>query len=644
MKLIHYISFCIVFIFNTIDVAVAQNRTVTDSLESAFVISKNHQEKALILFELSNYWSYRDTAVAFNKLSLSDRYIGQNEYLKALRTFYTAGIWFGHNNSLSESLYLKADSLLLMYNTKEAYEYRAKAWHNFATIQQMKGDNTTFLNLTINKCIPIAELSGNQSLISGYYSDIGIIFNNMKEYEKAITYFEKALNILEKANIKDENYIWGQLNLSESYLRTSQIDKAKVTLNEAESTLKSLPESQFNSILSLHKARYENAVGNHLKSYQLLEEGIAFASHMNLDFDVLNMTYEKIQMQKKNGLLLDAKNGLEALLNKKKYLANKNNHLHFLTEIIDIESQLGNYKKALAYQQQYQTIKDSLQADNEKTHLLDIEMKYNASEKEKQLLILQNKSNKSKLVFWAATIILILTTLFLVYVIVQRKKKSKQALEHLERQKKDEVEKALKIGEQQERIRLAKELHDGLGGQIIGVKIKLENVIENHPDSTLSNVVGHLDSVLNELRQTARNLMPETLTKFGLKEALSDFCLNLNQKNIKIVFYHQNLHKIEDTQHQINIYRIIQELVGNSLRHANATKILVQCTYQNELLLIDVEDNGKGFDKHTNIRNLGLNNIETRVKSLNGRLTIDTEPNKGTTVSIEAQINNSNKR
>lgn len=615
----------------------AQERTVADSLEVVLAQSRDYQEKARLLFKLSDYWSYRDTAIAKQKLVLSDKYIGTDAYLKAAKKFYEAGIHFGYDNPKSEYLYLQADSLLQEYNTREAYEYRAKAWHNFAAIQQMKGDNKTFLDLTLNKCIPIAELSGNKSLLAGYYADIGIIFNNMKEYGKAISYFEKALSIL--ADDKGENYIWTNLNLSESYLRLRQSENTKKALDNAENALVSLPESQYNSLFFLHKARYENASDNPQKAYGLLEEGIAFATMMNLDFDVLNMTYEKIQMQKENGQLAHAKQGLEALLGNPKYLEHKRNHLNFLREIIAVETSLGNYKEALAHQQLLQAISDSIQAENEKTQLLDMEMRYDAAEKERQLLILRNKSDKNKFIFWSAAIILVFTTLFLAYVIVQRKKKSQQTLEMLERQKKGEVEKALKDGEQQERIRLAKELHDGLGGQITGVKMKLENAAETTPNPMLDNAITHLDSVLNELRQTARNLMPETLTKFGLKEALTDFCLNLNQKNVKISFYDQNLNEIKDPQYQINIYRIVQELVGNALRHANATEILVQCTYQNGLLLIDVEDDGKGFDIQSNTRNLGLNNIENRVKSLNGTITFDTEPDKGTTVSIEAQIN-----
>ena len=86
------------------------------------------------------------------------------------------------------------------------------------------------------------------------------------------------------------------------------------------------------------------------------------------------------------------------------------------------------------------------------------------------------------------------------------------------------------------------------------------------------------------------------------------------------------------------MYRIVQELVNNALKHASATEILLQCTLESGLLLISIEDNGKGFDVATTKRNMGLSNIEMRVKFLKGKMNIDTHPGKGVSVNIECKV------
>lgn len=193
-------------------------------------------------------------------------------------------------------------------------------------------------------------------------------------------------------------------------------------------------------------------------------------------------------------------------------------------------------------------------------------------------------------------------------------------------------------GEEYERERLAKDLHDGLGGRLTAIKMNLENQSKISGNPSIEEQVKSLDLALQDLRATARNLMPETLMKFGLKDALKDFCLNMQRDGQKISFYSNNLSNISDKNSQLGIFRIIQELVNNAVKHSAATEILVQCTLENNQLLITVEDNGKGFNPISIKRNIGMNNIEKRVKMLDGTINIDSEKDKGTIINIECKV------
>ena len=93
---------------------------------------------------------------------------------------------------------MKAENLLKTFSSEEAFYYRAKLWHNYGALEQMKGNNMEFLDITLKKCIPLAEKSKNKELLAGYYVDMGMIFNNSKEYDKSIDYIKKAVDILEK--------------------------------------------------------------------------------------------------------------------------------------------------------------------------------------------------------------------------------------------------------------------------------------------------------------------------------------------------------------------------------------------------------------------------------------------------------------
>ena len=163
---------------------------------------------------------------------------------------------------------------------------------------------------------------------------------------------------------------------------------------------------------------------------------------------------------------------------------------------------------------------------------------------------------------------------------------------------------------------------------------------ENH--QAFERSMDMLDSSIKEMRRVAHNMMPEVLVRFGLDVALKDFCNDINQSGaLKLSYQSIGLSEnaIEQTT-SITVYRIVQELINNTMKHAAATSAIVQVTRSNDQISVTVEDDGKGFDASilNQSKGIGWTNIQNRVDFLKGKLDVQTSPGKGTSVLIEFAI------
>jgi signal transduction histidine kinase len=246
---------------------------------------------------------------------------------------------------------------------------------------------------------------------------------------------------------------------------------------------------------------------------------------------------------------------------------------------------------------------------------------------------------------------LIIVAFFAMYRNTQQKKKillreaelNEQKIKELEKEKLLVATRAVMQGEEKERTRLARDLHDSLGGMLSGIKLKISNAMKGNvvlPEDLaiqFENTLGLLDSTIGELRHIANNLMPESLLKFGLKSSLTDFCNRFNEKEKELVifqFYGED--QRFESEIEIAVFRIAQELISNSLKHSEATKIEVQVIVDESRICLQVMDNGVGFVNETAIKKgRGLKNIENRVAALNGQIETQSRPGKGTETMVE---------
>jgi signal transduction histidine kinase len=201
-------------------------------------------------------------------------------------------------------------------------------------------------------------------------------------------------------------------------------------------------------------------------------------------------------------------------------------------------------------------------------------------------------------------------------------------------------------GQEDERGRMARDLHDGLGGLLSGVKLSMNRmkdnlIITNENMAVFERSLDLIDTSIAELRRIAHNMMPEGLISYGLDEALKQYCSSINTNGMLQVTYQSvGLSERMPDAVEITAYRIIQELLNNILKHASATEAMVQIIRDEGRLNIVVEDNGRGFDKNSlkEKKGAGWVNIGARVEYLKGQLELNSEPGKGTQVNIEFNL------
>lgn len=205
-------------------------------------------------------------------------------------------------------------------------------------------------------------------------------------------------------------------------------------------------------------------------------------------------------------------------------------------------------------------------------------------------------------------------------------------------------------GQENERRRIAREIHDGIGPLLSLTKLELDSFIDDFTDSEkdfstekLASIKQTIDSITGDLRDLSHRLMPRLLVEFGLSSAYSNLVhrVNNNTKTRVELYCNFNSDTRFDKEIELNVFRCGQELLNNAVKHAEAEDILIQLIKHDSSLVLMVEDDGIGFEKgdlDQDRLGIGIINIDTRVRSLNGEFLLESRTNMGTTASIEIPI------
>ncbi|MBL0012988.1 MAG: sensor histidine kinase [Flavobacterium sp.] len=253
------------------------------------------------------------------------------------------------------------------------------------------------------------------------------------------------------------------------------------------------------------------------------------------------------------------------------------------------------------------------------------------------------KNKKEKQFYLIVSLLLVVLSFGIWFFFKQRQKIKNKEIITLQQQQEISRLEALIDGEENERRRIAQELHDGLNGDLSAIKYRLsaleDSNLSPNDSENLTKVINMIDESCAQVRSISHNLMPSSIIDYGLAETIREFCIKMNASQpIKIDFQSFGNGIILPKKIETNIYRIIQELITNVLKHSEATEAMVQLNYRDDELFITVEDNGIGLDTTKPSDGIGLKNIKSRIDFLNAQLDVNCS-SIGTSYTISIDLN-----
>jgi signal transduction histidine kinase len=491
------------------------------------------------------------------------------------------------------------------------------------------------------KALPLFEKLGDkasQLLVMGNISNIHACLH---DYDKAIYYREQELamaKVLNDVEIMCDIYY----NIGSCYINKEEHKKSLEYVLKALEIADSIKDPLINPLATIALAIiYSDGFEDYNKAEKYAKEGLRLA--------------EESEMQ---NIIINAKSQLSAIyLVQERYqecdiLASMSyemdttdiaNGLSITENIILANIFLGNKDKAVSFFQKHRSYVERKTVETLHRSIAEMEVQYETEKKE--LRIAEMEKEKVFYIWLGIVGGILLLSLLILFIILHRLAVSKrklaeqqtiiaeQQIKQMEQKQQIVAAQLVMDGETAERTRLARDLHDGLGGMLSVVKLNLTDL------EHLEKARELLDQSINELRRVAHHLMPESLLRYGLKTALDDFCKSV--PNLKFHYFGNESHL--DDRIEVLIYRCAHELVNNAIKYANASTINVQLVQDPDLISLTVEDDGCGFDTETVGSGMGLENLRTRVAAYNGKINFFSSPGKGTEVSVELALQQSTK-
>ena len=618
------------------------NSHYTDSLSTLLRKPLSDTVRAKTLFLLSQYWADLDSAKGMHYAMEALKFNPHGDYYQGEAHYYLGSALFEYDIPRAQHEYMLAEQSLRNIHTREVYALRSKVWHNYGVLAERNGNERSFADILLTRVLPLAIKAKDSTHIGNYYISLGVVFSNIFDYDKSTLYYKKAITIFKSKKSSNDFLVDCYSKIADNYLSKESFVSAKPFLDSAKKLLNLNPQSIYAPSYYLAEGRYYNEIKNWNQALKSFDQGIQIAELFKRYYNATAIMMEQYETYKAQKKYTDAKRILLKIY-QRPYVAEMPENMRLvLHELAHTDSALNNPGAAYNWLRKYTQLTDSLSAKQTSIQIAKLEAKYNYAEREKEILRLNEKAKMQKLLLWGSLIMLLLAMLLFIYFYRQRKMKSEQQLKSLQQQQQIAVTQALLNGEERERGRLARDLHDGLGGMLAGVKINLSEA-EQDESVLLGKVISRLDDSITELRRIARNMMPETLLRSGLETAIKDLCQSVSTDKLNVELQVINIERVLPMQVQIIIYRIIQELFANVVKHSAATEVFLQCSQSGDIFFITMEDNGLGFDAATltgDKKGIGLHNIRTRVEFLQGKLDISSSPKKGTVINIEIVCRN----
>ncbi len=649
MKSFFYFLFLITSIHSLYAQLPTNDQLNSDSLLIVLKEGKNDSIKARAAFHLSKIWINNDSAKGIQYLNLGKELAHNDEFLQAIYRYQTIKSYSNKN---------QVDSILAIfqkYQHSDSWDYTYRLYINRVIwlINQQESDEA--LKLLQNKVLPLVYKLKNKGYQAEVYLEMGRAFINRNMPDKSIEYLKKAIALYESIQPKDQYIIYSLIHslvaLANVYNTleinnevASVIDRAKELLAIAPNTAQQLRVTNVEATHLVQTKQY-NSAEKLIKNTLSNSKGIPEKYLLNLYFQSHKA---KAAMGDHQGALqiLKTSHPIDSvLLNRNKFGAIDLSKL--LPAYATAYENVNDYKKASFYWKRYINHRDSINKDDVAIQVSKLEVQLRTQEKDAVIHNLESEKREASLRLknqhiWngmiASVAFFLLTLLgFIIYIYKNKQKENTNRILQIETDNKLEIAKALLEGEERERQRIGRDLHDGLGGTLAGIRIQLSSSQQKQKAPDVNQAILQLEDSIAEVRRIARNMIPESLIVNGLDTALQDLCVAFSAANLHIEYQSYLLSDNISSSVQTNIYRIVQELLTNACRHSHAQNIIVQCLQNEDVILLTVEDDGQGFemaDIHQ-ISGIGLKNIQRRVEYIQGKINIESKPKEGTTINIE---------
>lgn len=636
-----------------------QNDQYVDSLQNVIASASSAVDSLIPQRLLARHYmrydlekSYNHT-LAFRRISeklkdlhqigVADHYLGliyrlQGKYSESLRHFEAALQQFNSNPETRQSCLGPIFNIGVIYQIVGAYD---KALEYF--YQEL-------------------DLRDSLNIVTGYgntLNSIGVTLKKMGDLDQAQIVFDEALLKAQEAGDRiDFSNIYnnrGSVRELSGDLDGALLDYRMSLTLDIEDKYSSGVASSYQSLAGLYLKNgfLDSAKLYALKAYEM-QNGLGQLR------ELIQCTHELVTISLESGDVDDAWMYAELITPKCEELGVADVLMNNFKLLADIYHRKGEKELEAAALRSQLVWKDSLYNQQAIETARNLQIRYETQEKEQALAALQKENELSSLLIlrqrkWQFLLIAALGLLIFLLVLAirfyQLKIESHRLRADQERILKEkrikEIEANNRIlqmnavlqGQEAERLRIAKDLHDGLGALLSTVKLHFDSVQREIESLSKLNIYRKandlLDNACTEVRRIAHNMMPDALTKLGLVQALEDLLEGLRLKGQKVSLEIINL-KEDDLadETELMVYRIIQELINNITRHAEAGSIIVQLSVHGDELFISVEDDGCGFDVEKTSDGIGLKNLRSRVAYLGGELEIDSKENIGTTTNI----------
>mgnify|MGYP003583577293 CR=1 FL=1 len=498
------------------------------------------------------------------------------------------------------------------------------------------------------KALKTAENFKLHQQISGVCNEIGTLFKKNKDLKNALAYYQRALQEASLAN-SDADKANSYNNIGLIYEEEGRYDKAlkqyQQSLAAYQKAKDKLGESYsleyIGYVFGLMK-NYNPAIENLLKSLKLREE---LKDNYGISICLIELT-EIYRDKKDYTKAIDYGQRAIAFSKEINYPDMVQKGYFLLSQIYEKKR---DFNKAFDAHKNYVAVKDSIFNIAKSKQINELQTKYETEQKQQKINLLSKENTIQKLKLRQREgAILVISVSFLLFSIIVYLLYNRYRLKQRARLQKEVIlqqdlaTKAVIEAEENERKRIAGELHDGLGQMFSAVKLNLSAIGQNltfndeHDETMFEKTLNLVDESCTEVRHISHQMAPNVLLKAGLTTAVRDFIDKIDARKLKVNLSTFGLQERLDHNIEIVLYRVIQEAVNNVIKHANANTLDIQLAKDKEGINVMIEDNGNGFEmsQSEKFEGIGLKNISSRLTYLKGTVDFSSQPGEGTLVAI----------